>query len=156
MSTAEDAPKLCQNFVQRGGCHATGGKCLLGSRGMYAKNQDRGCELHGGFDVWLTGQNDLLITDLGFPSEEPKQCLALGVNEALARRISQARAQELRTSVLTTQRICFKCHKQYWMSEHTEEEGLREVGKSKFCSHCISDRKMEDKEKLGAQQYWCG
>jgi hypothetical protein len=147
---------LCQNFVQHGGCHATGGKCLLGSRGMYAKNQDGECELQGGFDVWLTERNELLITDLGFPSEEPKQCLALGVNEALARRISQARADELRTSVLTTQRTCIMCRRQYWSSEHTREEGLREVGKSRFCPNCMSERKGRDLEKLGAQEYWCG
>jgi hypothetical protein len=133
--------ELCQNFVQRGGCHATGEKCLLGSLGMYAKNQDGECELHGGFDVWLTERNELLITDLGFPSEEPKQCLALGVNETLARKITVGRAQKLRTSILTTQRTCFKCGKQYWSSEHTTEEGLREVGKSKFCPHCISETK---------------
>ena len=153
--TEEDAAKLCQNFVQGGRCHATGGNCLLGSRGMYAKNQDHECELHGGFDVWLTERNALLISDLGFPSEEPKQCLALGVNEALARRISQARANALRTSVLTTQRTCFQCHKQYWTSEHMEKEGLREVGKSKFCPHCIS-KMGKDLEKLDAQRYWCG
>lgn len=147
---------MCQNFVQHGGCYATGGKCLLGSRGVVARNQDRECELHGGFDVWLTQRNDLLISDLGCPSEEPKQCLALGVNEALARRISQARAQELRTSVLTTQRSCFKCHRQYWTSEHEKEAGLREVGNSRFCPHCLPERNDGDMEMLGAQQYWCG
>lgn len=148
---------MCLNFVQGGGCYATGGRCLLGLQGASAKNHDGGCELHGKFDVWLNQQNGLLITDLGFPSEEPKQCLALGINENLARKIAEDRARQLGSSVVTTERRCFKCEKNYWISEHADLSGFQEIGRGCLCPRCINakgDQGLE--EKLGVLRYWCG
>ena len=79
---------LCLNFVLGGNCHATGGKCTLGATGASVKNETLECELHGKYDVWVLQDDKLLVTDLGFPSEEPKQCLALGINQRLAARIA--------------------------------------------------------------------
>jgi hypothetical protein len=142
---------VCLNFVEGGRCYATGTECLLGMNGASAKNRDAVCVLHGEFDVWLTEKNQLLVTDLGFPSEEPKQCLALGVNEALARKIASEKANELMSSILTTERTCLKCGRQYWISGHK----LTASGKSRLCPNCISDTKSlaERQNVLG---YWCG
>jgi len=146
---------LCLNFVEGGGCHVTGGKCVLGLRGASAENRDGDCKLHGMFDVWVTQENQLLITDMGFPSEEPKQCLALGVDEKLARKIASNKVSELRTSILTTERICSICEKHYWISEHPPQSGLLEIGKGYLCPHCARESKSV-KERLGVLRYWCG
>ena len=99
----------------------------------------------------------MLITDMGFPSEEPKQCLALGVNENLARRIAAERAQKFGTSVLTSQRKCFKCGRRYWVSEHNHASGLQEIGQGYLCPDCMQKDTRKDFEKeLGALRYWCG
>jgi hypothetical protein len=148
---------LCLNFVQGGECYATGGKCLLGSRGASASNRDGECELHGKFDVWVTEQNDLLITDMGFPSEEPKQCLALRVNEKLASRIAGEKARKFGSSVLTSQRRCFKCGSRYWVSQHKHDSGLQEFGHGYFCPDCNREDAAKDfGNELGALRYWCG
>jgi len=148
---------LCLNFVEGDGCYATGGKCLLGLNGASAKNRDGGCELHGKFDVWLTHKNDLLITDTGFPSDEPKQCFALGVHLTLARQIAANKMRQLRTSVITTERRCFKCQERYWVSEHRRPAGLLEIGIGYLCPDCIGESKSVDVEqRLGVLQYWCG
>lgn len=148
---------LCLNFVEGGGCHATGGKCLLGPNSASAKNRDGGCELHGTFDVWLTHKNDLLITDMGFPSEEPKQCFALGVHLTLARKIAASKMRQLRTSVITSEHRCFKCHERYWVSEHRRLTGLLEIGIGYLCPDCIGESKSVDvEERLGVLRYWCG
>jgi hypothetical protein len=148
---------VCLNFIEGGGCHVNGGKCLLGDSGAAAKNADRGCELHGEFDVWLTEHNDLLITDMGFPSEEPKQCLALGVNEKVAQTIALEKSKNLRTLLMTSKRRCIRCETLYWISQHKQSFGLLENGHSNFCPKCVAhvdDQEMEI--KLGAQRYWCG
>ncbi len=148
---------MCLNFVQGGECYATGGKCLLSSRGASVSNCDGECELHGKFDVWVTEENDLLITDMGFPSEEPRQCLALGVNENLASRIATEKAQKFGSAVLTSQRRCFKCGRRYWVSEHKYVSGLQKIGHGYFCPACSRGDPAKDFEKeLGALRYWCG
>jgi hypothetical protein len=147
---------LCRNFVEGGGCYATGEKCLLGLSGASARNKDGACELHGNFDVWLTEKNELLITDLGFPSEEPKQCLALGVNETLAREIAANKAHQLQTSMLTSERRCSKCQRSYWVSEHSRSTGLLEIGAGYFCPDCIDKESASVEGKVGVQRYWCG
>lgn len=133
----------------------TGGECLLGLNGASAHNQNSDCALHGKFDVWLTEKNQLLITDMGFPSEEPKQCLALGVNEDIARKLARNKATELRTSILTTESKCLKCGRQYWVNEHKLHSGLLETGKNRLCPDCIGEIKGLE-EKLGVLGYWCG
>jgi len=129
----------------------------LGADGATAKNADEECELHGNFDVWLTQHDDLLITDMGFPSEEPKQCLALGVNESVAQRIALEKSRQLRSLLTTTKRRCIRCGFLYWISQHARPSGLGEMGHAYFCPTCIGwvvDQEME--RRLGAQRYWCG
>ena len=148
---------MCMNFIEGGFCHVTGEKCSLGLRGASAKNADGECELHGSFDVWLTQRNDLLITDMGFPAEEPKQCLALGINESLARGIASEKAKRLGGAVLTSQRRCIRCGTQYWMTQYRDSRGVLETGHANFCPNCRAfgtDEEME--RRLGAQRYWCG
>lgn len=148
---------MCLNFVEGGGCHVLDGKCLLAERGATVRNSDGECELHGRFDVWLTEHNDLLITDMGFPSDEPKQCLALGVNESLARSIAMDKSKKLVTRVVTSERRCIRCGAFYWISQHKVSSGLAETGHSNFCPECIDRVTDQERERrLGAQRYWCG
>ena len=148
---------MCLNFVQGGGCYATGEECLLGLRGTSASNEASDCELHGRFDVWVTQNNELLVTDMGFPAEEPKQCLALGINETLARKIAEDRAKQSQSQITTTQRRCFNCRMPYWISEHEYSSGLRKIGQGYLCPNCINDGGKADLEKkLGILRYWCG
>jgi len=144
------------NYVEGGFCHITGEKCYLGLRGAAAKNADGECELHGKFDVWLTQQNTILITDMGFPAEEPKQCFALGVNERVARNVATEKAKQMETYILTSQRTCVKCGMQYWISQYGDSVGLLEAGHANFCPKCRSLGIEEDMERLGTQRYWCG
>lgn len=135
----------------------TGENCLLGLGGSYAKNYDATCELHGRFDVWVTQNDELLISDMGFPSAEPKQCLALGVNLGLARRVAREKSQQLGTKVITTQRRCFQCASFFWFSEHRASSGLVEIGQGYLCPRCMRERIDETvKKKLGVMRYWCG
>jgi ribosomal protein S27AE len=148
---------LCLNFVEGGGCYATGKKCLLGLEGRLARNSDTRCELQGNYDVWLTQSNDLLVSDIGFPSGEPKQCLALEVNRELAMQISERKRRELGTKLLTTQRRCLRCARTFWMSEHREPDGLIASGQSYLCPLCIRERTSDLlANKLDMQRYWCG
>jgi DNA-directed RNA polymerase subunit RPC12/RpoP len=146
---------LCLNFVEGGDCHLTSGKCLLGLGGALAENRKGECEFHGNFDVWVTQKNQLLITDMGFPSEEPKQCLALGINENLARKIALDKVDKLGTCTLTTERRCLKCGKQFWITQHTSKPGLLETGKGYFCPDCFGEDESKE-ERLGVLRYWCG
>ncbi|MGA3110309.1 MAG: hypothetical protein ABSD99_12805 [Candidatus Bathyarchaeia archaeon] len=148
---------MCLNFVEGGRCHLIDGKCLLGERGATAKNSDGECEFHGKFDVWLTDRNDVFITDMGFPSDEPKQCLALGVKESLARTIATEKSEKFATTVMTSERGCIRCEALYWVSQHERSLGLHETGHNHFCPQCIGRVTDEEKERrLGAQRYWCG
>jgi len=148
---------LCLNFVQGGVCYATGRRCLLGQEGALAKNDDRKCVLHGKYDVWVMQDNGLLISDLGFPSEEPKQCLALGVNEGLARQITSERSRQLGTMVLTTERRCLRCGTRFWYSDHEIGRRQAETGRGYFCPDCLSHETEETiTRKLGNLGYWCG
>jgi hypothetical protein len=145
------------NYVEGGKCSATGKKCLLGQSGSTASNYEGKCALHGAFDVWITQQDDLLISDFGGPSEEPKQSLALGVNRTLAEGIAHSRSTQVGIRVLTTQRRCLICKKPFWISEHENSEGLTKVGRSHLCPRCVGkepDRLLQ--EKLGSLRYWCG
>lgn len=148
---------MCLNFVEGGRCYLIDGECLLGERGAIAKNSDGECEFHGKFDVWLTNANDVFITDMGFPSDEPKQCLALGVNENLARNIAAEKSKKFATKVMTSERRCVRCGTPYWVSQHQRPPGLHETGHNHFCPGCIdSVTELEKEIRLGAQRYWCG
>lgn len=148
---------MCLNFVQGAKCYAIGSRCILGEKGALARNDALECELHGRFDVWVMQDDKLLVTDLGFPSDEPKQCLALGINQRLATQIAEEKSQQLRSAVLTTQRKCLRCGTQFWMSEHDGSFGAPETGKGYFCPTCIR-KETEDSvaRKLGVLGYWCG
>jgi len=148
---------LCLNFVRGGGCYATDGRCLLGLEGSSAKNDDRKCVLHGRFDVWVMQDDRLLISDLGFPSEEPKQCLALGINEQLARQIGGERSQQIGITFLTTERKCLGCEKKFWYSDHELSTKQAQTGRGYLCPNCLSHETEDDlTRKLGYLGYWCG
>ena len=146
---------MCLNFVQDGICYATGGKCILGAEGGLVRNDSLACELQGKFDVWVMQDDRLLISDLGIPSNEPKQCLALGINQKLATKIANDKSKGFGTSILTTQRRCLSCGGLYWMSEHAARNAER--GRGYFCPCCIG-RETEGSlaKKLGILGYWCG
>ena len=149
---------MCLNFVKRNGsCCATGDKCLLGEKGTSARNEDNDCPLHGRFDVWVMQDNRILITDLGFPSDEPKQCMALGISEELSKKIALERSRQLGTTVLTTERKCIGCGQPYWYSKHQTKAGQAEIGKGNFCLDCIAHQnEVLLTGKLGDLRYWCG
>ena len=148
---------MCLNFVQGGNCYATAGKCILGARGTTARNDALECELHGKYDVWVMQDDRLLVTDLGVPSDEPKQCLALGINQRLATRIAGEKSQQLRTTVITTQRQCLRCRTSFWISEHKGPYGAPETAKGYFCPTCVRLETQESVAKvLGNLGYWCG
>jgi len=122
-----------------------------------AKNDAMTCELQGEFDVWVMQDDRLLLSDLGIPSDEPKQSLALGINQKLATKIANEKSQSFRTSVVTTQRKCLCCGVSYWMSEHACSAGNAEVGRAYFCPSCISQQTEESiVKKLGILGLWCG
>jgi len=148
---------LCLNFVEGGMCYATGGICILGTKGALAKNDDGACELHGKFDVWVMQDDRLLVSDLGFPSDEPKQCLALGINRNLATHIANEKSKRFGTTVISTQRKCLSCGGSYWMSEHDSSAGNVERGRGYFCPACIGQQTEQSLAKrLGILGYWCG
>jgi len=148
---------VCLNYVQGGTCHATGGKCILGEAGVLARNDALACELQGKFDVWVMQDDRLFVSDLGIPSDEPKQCLALGINRKLATQIANEKSRGFGTSVVTTQRKCFCCGRSYWMSEHKRSAGNTETGRGYFCPSCIGQQTEQSlTERLGTLGYWCG
>jgi hypothetical protein len=148
---------LCLNYAGDARCYATGKECLLGVRGRSASNYGDECLLHGKFDVWVTQNDNLLISDIGAPSDEPKQCLALGINITLAEEIAHRRSAQLGTSVLTTERRCLGCSRSFWMTEHGGRSGLAENGHSHLCPYCVGKAAHERVlEKLGSLRYWCG
>ena len=148
---------MCLNFVEDGSCYATRGKCILGAKGASVQNEALECELHGGYDVWVMQDEKLLVTDLGFPSEEPKQCLALGINSRLADQIALSKSHQLGTSILTTQRKCIECGKSFWVTEHDVSSRAHKAAKGYFCPKCILHETEKNLvRKLGALGYWCG
>jgi hypothetical protein len=147
---------MCLNYVQGGKCYATRQDCLLGQNGASAPNDSGKCSLHGKFDVWVTHDDRLLISDLGFPSEEPKQSLALGITEDLAAEIARKRSRELGTRIVTTERMCLGCSKGYWYSGHENSKGV-EIGRGYLCPDCLRNETEQGfATKLGSLGYWCG
>jgi hypothetical protein len=148
---------LCLNFVEGGECYATKGKCVLGARGTSANNDTLECELQGSFDVWVMQDDKLLVSDLGIPSAEPKQCLALGINKKLAIQIAKEKSGRLGTVVSTTERTCFFCNMPFWMSEHDSSHGITKTERGYFCPSCFHGETEENLvRKLGILGYWCG
>lgn len=147
---------MCLNFIEDGKCHVNGRKCILGNRGATARNGDRECELHGDFDVWIT-QGNLLVTDLGFPPEEPAQSIALGVNEAIATQVASEKSKQMGISQMTSKRKCTQCGELYWVSQHVRTSGMARRGYVIFCPDCLGRVDHADIERtLGENHHWCG
>jgi len=147
---------MCLNFMADEKCHVNGKLCILGSRGALAKNEDHECELHGPFDVWVT-DGKLLVTDLGSPTEEPIQTIALGVNEPLALKIASEKSTLMRIPLITSQRKCLHCGATYWVSQHTHSSGLTKRAYVTFCPECVQRLPASSVEnKLRENCYWCG
>lgn len=147
---------LCLNFIEDGKCHVNGRSCLLGSHGAAAKNEDRECGLHGRFDVW-TVQGSILVTDLGFPPDEPIQSLALGVNETVAMQTASEKSRQIGLPLTTSKRKCIQCGSMYWVSEHLRTTGLSRRGFVTFCPSCLGRvSHAEVESKLGENRHWCG
>ena len=148
--------RLCLNFIEDGKCHVDGRSCILGSRGAAARNEDHECELHGGFDVWVT-EGKVMVTDLGFPPEEPVQSIALGVNETVAMATASEKSKQMGIPTTTSKRECIRCGAYYWVSHHARVPGLTRRGFVTFCPDCLSRLDHLDAEsKLGENRYWCG
>ena len=147
---------MCLNFIEDGKCHVNGRTCNLGLRGATARNEDHECELHGSFDVWVT-QGTVLITDLGFPPEEPVQSIALGVNETVAVQVASEKSKQTGIPVTTTKRRCIQCGVFYWVSQHVRTHGLTQRGYVTFCPGCLGRLDHPTAEsKLGENRHWCG
>ena len=147
---------LCLNFIENGKCHINGGKCILGARGAAARNEDHECKMHGEFDVWILGER-LLVTDLGYPPEEPAKDLALGVNESVAMAVTLKESKRAGLPVTTSKRKCIQCGTLYWMSGHVRVSGMIQNGYTNFCPKCFGHVDSVGVEKrLADQRYWCG
>jgi hypothetical protein len=148
---------LCMNYVEGGRCHLLAKACLLGAKGASAKNQDGECPIHGQIDVWVMQNDDLLISDIGSPSEEPKQSVALGINQPLAESIAHSRSAQTGAKVLTTQRRCLACANLFWMSEHSRREAMAQEGVGNICPTCTEKRSGAPLPgHLDRLRHWCG
>lgn len=135
----------------------TGRECYLGEQGASAKNEDSECSLHGRFDVWVMQDDKLLISDLGLPSEEPKQCLALGINQESAKQVVEEKSKQPGTMVVTTERKCFGCGRVFWFSEHETSKAQTGTGRGYFCPDCLGhETEKSIATEFGNLAYWCG
>jgi hypothetical protein len=142
---------VCMNFVEGGICHATRQKCILGP--IYQSNQL--CHLQGRFDVWITHDDNVLLSDIGPPSPEPKRSVALGVKKELAISIARTTAREMNCGIFTSRQICHQCGRSYWISEH-ESEPAPMLGRRHFCPQCILKVDQKSSVTKGGLNYWCG
>ena len=135
----------------------TGEGCVFGESGSSVSNHDEKGHLHGAFDVWVTQQDELLISDIGWSFDEPKQNLALGINRLLAEEIAHQRSSQTGMKILNTQRRCLACENPFWISEHGNLGGLTDKRRTNLCPSCIGkgdDRSLQ--KKLDSSGYWCG
>jgi hypothetical protein len=147
---------LCLNFIEGGRCHIDGRPCVLGARGAEARNENRECTLHGEFDVWLL-ESGLLVTDLGFPPEEPVRSVALGVNESVAMCTALDLSKQIGMPLATSKRTCIQCGGPYWTSQHARAPGMTRNEYTALCPTCL-DRCDQPGlgKRLGEQRTWCG
>jgi len=130
-------------------CRVTGKDCLLGT----SYDTKHACELNGNFDVWVTIDDDVLISDIGSPSPEPKRSVALSVNQNVALAIAEVTVRTISGKIITSQQKCRKCGSGYWITEH--EYTKSRVGRRFFCPDCI--RGIEGKgSDFDFFDYWCG
>jgi hypothetical protein len=142
---------MCLNFVQGGTCHVTGRECLLRSYDSLSR-----CELQGDFDVWITQEDDILLSDMGPPSGEPKRAIALGVKGELAQEIAMKTAKETGGRLRTTQHKCGSCGGTYWITDHDDVSGVAKIGRGYFCPFCIEEVDEREARSFGAPDSWCG
>ena len=159
---------MCLNYVQGGSCLIDARPCLLGSQGNEAKNRDRECPRHGPFDVWRTREGLILISDLGSPYEDVKDCYGLGISLREATRVAQEHALRLSTKIITTQRRCGKCGAYFWPRGHLTEGSTLGRAAGYFCASCLnlaSEAELEECwERIASTQdrtqvdlsEWCG
>jgi hypothetical protein len=138
------------NYVEGGLCHATRQRCLLGTTSLTMAE----CALRGAFDVWIMQNDDILLSDIGPPSPEPKRSVALGVRRPLAGRLALEAARTMGTRIITTQVRCRRCGGYYWISDHDDSMNASSAGRRYFCSHCIGVVYEMSGSMVG--EYWCG
>ena len=142
---------MCMNYIEGGMCHVTGNECLLGA--SYDLNHE--CAIRGSFDVWITCDDKVLISDIGSPSPEPKRSVALGVGKRVADEIALLIARKNSGEIITTQQTCHECGRQYWISEH-ESSTVTRLGRRHFCPRCIEKFDGNRIEEFDIPEYWCG
>jgi len=146
-----EGPLLCMNYIEGGMCHVTGRECLLGT--SYDINRE--CAIRGNFDVWITCDDKVLISDIGSPSPEPKCSVALGVGKRVADEVAVLTARRSSGEIITTQQRCRQCGKPYWVTEH-ESSTVTRLGRRCFCPKCIAKFDRISVGKFDVPDYWCG
>ena len=126
-------------------CHVTDGGCLLGA----SYDPKHACALQGNFDVWVTIDDNVLISDIGSPSPEPKRSVALGVEKGVALEVAALTARKLSGEIITSEQKCRECGGLYWITEH--EYAKVRLGRRYFCPTCL--RGISEIDVL---DYWCG
>jgi hypothetical protein len=129
---------LCLNYVQDGLCLIDRRRCVLGSRGEKARNEDRECVKHGPFDVWRTGEGSVLISDMGGPYEGVKDCYGLAISLEEATRIARTHAQASQAKIITTERRCRKCGARFWSRAGLADPKAYGRAASYFCAPCLT------------------
>jgi hypothetical protein len=142
--------------------------CVLGSRGDKARNQDRECVRHGTFDVWRTSEGRVLISDLGGPYDNVKDCYALGISLEEATRIARTQAQFSHAKIVTTERKCTRCGTRFWPRARLLDSKMRGRAANYFCESCLELTPAAELSKywreIGSKQgapdvdlsEWCG
>lgn len=160
---------MCLDYVQGGRCLVDGEACKLGSGGRQARNNDGVCERHGPFDVWQTGEDRILISDLGGPFDEVKTCFALGVSLDVATQVAGRTAAELNLPLVTTQRKCNICGTRFWAHRGAQPEVtkfgrtagyfcltcLRSTPREALTEHWMEIEKAEQGRRIRLDE-WCG
>lgn len=159
---------LCLNYVQGGYCLIDRRPCLLGPRGVEARNEDHGCARHGPFDVWRTREDLILISDLGGPYDGVKDCYGLGISLEEATRVAREFAESSRARIVTTQGKCEKCGTRFWPRAGLTDSNMRGRALGYFCPSCLKDASEAELDEywkeIGSSQHtehvnlsdWCG
>ena len=140
--------QACGNRGSYGVCHVTHQTCSLsGNLTAYE------CGLRGAFDVWIRLDNAILLSDIGPPSPEAKQLVALGVTKELAGKLALETARSTKSRIVTTQLTCRHCGGHYWITDHDSMDTPK-TGRRTLCPHCVKSIGMVTGPIADA--YWCG
>jgi len=142
---------MCMNYVEGGTCHVTGSECLLGT----PHEINRRCTIRGNFDVWITRDDKVLISDIGPPSPEPKRSVALGVGKEVADEIAVLMARKNSEEIITAQQRCRQCGGRFWITDHDSSTVTR-MGRRYFCPKCIERYGKDNFVEFDVPEYWCG